>query len=437
MSAAVYEEERHERLQAAQPSEAPSDLASEEKWGRIKYAGFLLVTFVLGLIVRSGKVALPFKVFPPLEHLCDDEADCLGVSAVYRLSFALFVFYLLLMLVASPLSCCLTQGARRTVVTRSWHPASGEEARGAARVPAVCDCCLCIKVLLYLVLIVASFFIPAEFFQGYAYVAAVCGVIFLIMQCIIIIDFAYNWNEAWAARAEEEPAFLRASVCATATCTVIGIVLTGLMYHWFVTPSGCGGGDKSRHAFFISFNLICAVFYTLATGRLAVIGHKQASLLPSSVIFLYCTWQVLAAMLSYSGDGSCNDLQERKGGVTAFSVIAVIVAAIALVYAAVSAGFSRDAFTRQELGEQATYSFTFFFICMMMGAGYLAMVLTGWDVSGTGIQSKEGELSVDGGKTSMWAKIGVSWLTILLYVMSLLAPVCCPQRFADSPALAV
>eukprot|EP00663_Eupelagonemidae_sp_cell21sb_P009723 gene9723-biopygen5815 len=34
---------------------------------------------------------------------------------------------------------------------------------------------------------------------------------------------------------------------------------------------------------------------------------------------------------------------------------------------------------------------------------------------------------VDHSKTSMWAKLGTEWLTILLYAQTLWAPLCCGQ----------
>eukprot|EP01065_Artemidia_motanka_P036409 TRINITY_DN44335_c0_g1_i1.p1 TRINITY_DN44335_c0_g1~~TRINITY_DN44335_c0_g1_i1.p1 ORF type:complete len:443 (+),score=107.74 TRINITY_DN44335_c0_g1_i1:56-1330(+) len=421
---------RLEQMPDEHPYSDSNDTSVEEYWGRIKYAGFLLITFVIGLILRSGDVSKMFQMFPVIDDTCGGASSCLGITAVYRVSFALFIFYLGHLIVASPLSCCIGRDGRRTVITRSWKPRS-DGTRGTD-----CDCALCIKLLLYLILVVASFFIPQDFFKGYAYVAAGCGAAFLCMQSVILIDFAYNWNDAWVSRGEEEPRFFRAIFFVTLLLFGGAIALSGLMFHWFVAVDGCEGTDYTRQAFFVSFNLICGVLYTVVSGKLSASGHKQASILPSSVVFIYSTWQTFSAIMSYSGEG-CNLIHVSSDKITFTSVLSICITAIALVYAALSAGFSRSAFSLHGNGENSMeFSFTFFFLCMLMGAGYLAMVLTGWDIHGTGVTDKDGDVSVDSGKGSMWVKVLTAWLTIILYTFSLAAPACCPDRF-EEPGTAI
>eukprot|EP00756_Hemistasia_phaeocysticola_P055105 Hpha_TRINITY_DN3101_c0_g1::TRINITY_DN3101_c0_g1_i1::g.96757::m.96757 len=402
------------------------DSPADRRCSRIGYAMFLLLTFAIGLILRSGEVANMFKLFPVLKDTCNGETNCLGVTAVYRVSFSLFLFYLghmIFSLCISPSIGCV--------------PPSG----GGTSEKIPLGFRIGIKVIVFLLFLIIPFFIPQDFFKGYAWVALVCGVVFLLMQSIILLDFAYGWNEAWAGRAadrmdESRGAFALIFI-AFFIVFAIAITLTGLMYKWFVSPDSCTGGDYSRQCFLVTFNLLTGVLHTLAAGYLSVKGYTQTSILPSAVVFLYCSWQIFSAIMAWSGDShTCNSIQVQSGKLTVTSVLSTIIAAIALAYAAINAGSSRSAFALSQESANAHeqregVSDTFFFFCMLTGAGYLAMVLTGWDVEGTANHG-DNDFSVDGGKTSMWVKVCTSWFTLILYVWSIAAPVCCPDRFRDA-----
>jgi len=405
-------------------SRSVPDGESDRRCSRIGYALFLLVTFVLGLVLRSGRVANMFKLFPVLDDQCDgnNSSNCLGVMAVYRVSFSLFLFYGIHMLYA----LCVSRNCG-CVPPPAGGSSPDSECPLAFRI--------CLKVFVFLLFLIIPFFIPQDFFKGYAYVALVCAILFLLMQSIILLDFAYGWNDLWAGRASRgEGASYGLLVATTLFIFACTIVLTGLMYHWFVEPDGCGGGDYSRHAFLVTFNLLTGVMHTVGAGFISAKGlSRQASILPSSVVFIYCTWQIFSAIMSWSGDNSCNSIAPTPGKLTVTSILATIIAGLALCYAAVNAGNSRSAFSLSQESanavDQSEVSDTFFFFCMLTGAGYLAMVLTGWDVEGTADHGST-DLNVDSGKTSMWVKVCTSWFTLLIYIWSLLAPVCCPDRFA-------
>merc|ERR1712146_869572 len=64
---------------------------------------------------------------------------------------------------------------------------------------------------------------------------------------------------------------------------------------------------------------------------------------------------------------------------------------------------------------------------MMLCGFYMAMVLTNWADT-----PAEGDDPVAmTSKSSMWVKLATQYLTMVLYTISLVAPVCCPSRFQD------
>jgi hypothetical protein len=65
----------------------------------------------------------------------------------------------------------------------------------------------------------------------------------------------------------------------------------------------------------------------------------------------------------------------------------------------------------------------FFYTVMMLGAMYLSMLVTDWEVSGNGDATRNGRA------VSFWVKNTTIWVTMLIYLWTLLAPYyCCKDR---------
>lgn len=59
----------------------------------------------------------------------------------------------------------------------------------------------------------------------------------------------------------------------------------------------------------------------------------------------------------------------------------------------------------------------FFHLTFLLASAYMSMVLTGWGIT----SQNQGNLSMDKGWGSVWAKISASWVCALLYIWSLIA----------------
>lgn len=93
-----------------------------------------------------------------------------------------------------------------------------------------------------------------------------------------------------------------------------------------------------------------------------------------------------------------------------------------------------------ELGEMrddersgTRYNYTWFHIIFAIGAMYVAMLLTDWNVmkASSSPDSDTEDVSIGRSETAMWMRIVSSWVCMLLYIWSLLAPVIMPDRFSD------
>ncbi len=69
-----------------------------------------------------------------------------------------------------------------------------------------------------------------------------------------------------------------------------------------------------------------------------------------------------------------------------------------------------------------TYNYSFFHLIFALASMYIGMLMTGW---GTGAEEKD---LMDVGWASVCVKIGAQWLTGVLYVWTLVAPMLFPDR---------
>jgi len=181
---------------------------------------------------------------------------CAGNNGVYRSASSATLFFLL---------AAIAVFCKRTANREAW--------------PA--------KYILFFFLVGATCFIPNTplFSPIYLNIARAGSVIYILIQQIIFIDVAYNWNESWVAKADAAEAeetgsgkkWLGAILFSCATLflgTLVGIVLL------FVYFDGC-----RTNTAFISVTLILCL---LVTG--AQMSGEEGSLLASAVISAYATY---------------------------------------------------------------------------------------------------------------------------------------------------
>ena len=264
--------------------------------GKLFYLLLFCAAAALGIALRyTGEAALASWA-TLLAHACDavgtvsgasDAAGvsaCFGLQAVYRVSAALCGFFAIMLAVV-------------LVLPVAHHGA------------------WLLKLVAFLVLLGCSLLISNTFFAGYAQVSRFGSVVFLVIQCIIVVDLAYALHEGLLARIEQrERALERAGIepgClsngwkvlylgASAVLAGGSVACLGAMYPAFGTP-GCQLGQ-----FFISETLVVGLLLLVASvadcgGK----GGTAAGLLPPSVLWAYCTYLAYGA-LTNNPNTACN-----------------------------------------------------------------------------------------------------------------------------------
>ncbi|KAN0120796.1 Serine incorporator/TMS membrane protein [Russula decolorans] len=404
-----------------------------------------------------------------------EEGKCYGVLAVHRVCFALALFHVILSI--SLIGVRDTRDKRAVIQNGWWGP----------------------KVLLWLVIVIVSFFIPNGFFIFWgSYVSLIGATIFVLLGLVLLVDFAHSWSETCLEKWENSNnsnMWQWILVGSTASVYAATFAMTGVLYAYFA-GSGC-----SLNRFFISFNVALIVIITILCIHPVVQEYNPRSgLAQSGMVAVYCTYLVMSAVGNHTHE-MCNPFNSgaASGTRTSALVLGAGLTFIAIAYsttraatqsralvgkrrngeiqlsddrdahevgivssqpgrtetpryqallAAVEAGAippsaldDDDDDDDDDAGESrddersgTRYNYSWFHIIFVLGAMYVAMLLTDWNVIRTGPSSPSADgddIYIGRSETAMWMRIVSSWVCMLLYMWSLLAPVFMPDRFSD------
>lgn len=158
------------------------------------------------------------------------------------------------------------------------------------------------KYALFFFGLLLSMFIPsAPLFSGvFLWIARLGAAIFIVLQQVILIDVAYNWNDDWVERANEADrlsfgsgsGWLHAVVGVCVAFYSLCAVAIGLLYTHF--------DDCAGNTWVITLTLLAVVGMTVLQ-----LSGTEGSLLTSSVISLYTVY-LCFSIVSKNPSGECN-----------------------------------------------------------------------------------------------------------------------------------
>ncbi|GLJ46590.1 hypothetical protein SUGI_0981790 [Cryptomeria japonica] len=383
---------------------------------RIAYCGLFALSLIIAWILREVAAPLMEKI-PWINHFAHTPSrEWFQTDAVLRVSLGNFLFFSIFALIMI--------GVKDQRDTRdSWHHGGWMA-----------------KIIAWCTLIVLMFFIPNGVVGFYETLAKFGSGLFLLVQVVLLLDFTHRWNDAWVAK--DEQFWYIALFVVSLVCYIATFSFSGLLFHWF-NPSSY---DCSLNTFFIVVTLVLAFVFAVVALHPKVNG----SLLPASIISVYCSYLCYSGLSSEPRDYECNGLHGHVKAVsTGTLILGMLTTVLSVVYSAVRAGSSttllsppsspragsgKPLLSLDEIEEGqkdkkkdevklVTYSYTFFHIIFALASMYSAMLLTGWTSS-----TKDGEKLIDVGWSSVWVRIGTEWITAALYIWSLIAPIVFPDR---------
>jgi hypothetical protein len=179
------------------------------------------------------------------------------------------------------------------------------------------------KVLLWLVLVAVSFFIPNPFFMFWGnYVSLIGATIFVLLGLVLLVDFAHSWSETclenWENSTGGSNMWQWILIGSTASMYLAAFAMTGVLFAYFAGP-GC-----TLNRFFISFNLALVLLVTFLCVHPYIQEHNPRSgLAQSSMVAVYCTYLILSAVGNHA-HAQCNPLLRGGAGAGARTTAVVI-----------------------------------------------------------------------------------------------------------------
>ncbi|GLB40572.1 putative serine incorporator (Serinc) [Lyophyllum shimeji] len=446
---------------------------------RVGFAMIFALNSILAWIMKTDLAIKQIEKWS-VGYIKMDCADdkCYGVLAVHRICFALSLFHLILSL--SLIGVKDTRDKRAAIQNGWWGP----------------------KVLLWLILVVVSFFIPNGFFIFWGnYIALIGATIFILLGLVLLVDFAHSWSETCLENWETSSSnfWQWVLIGSTSLMYVFTFTLTGILYAYFA------GSDCTLNRFFISFNLALVILATILSVHPTVQEYNPRSgLAQAGMVAAYCTYLIVSAVSNHTHETqSCNPLRNGTGTRKAVVVLGGIFTFVAIAYsttraatqsralvghgkkgrvqltddelpghselgyvttqpkktespryqallAAVNAGAipasaleeedSEDeddviGETRDDERSGTRYNYSWFHVIFAIGSMYVAMLLTDWNVVSkkpiSGPVDPDADVYIGRSEVAMWMRVVSSWVCMLLYIWSLLAPAIMPERFGD------
>lgn len=282
---------------------------------RIAYALVLLVNSLLSWIMLTDWAMKKLSKLT-LEYVnikCAGK-ECYGWLAVHRINFALGMFHLLLAIIL--LGVRTSKDGRAPIQNGFWGP----------------------KIIAWLGLIVATFFIPDTFFVTWGnYIALGGAMLFLLLGLILLVDLAHTWAEYALAKIEESDISAESStnarlwrtllVGSTIAMFLASIAMTIVMYIFFA-HSGCRMNQAA-----ITINLLLLLISSGISIAPSIQEHNsRAGLAQSATVAIYCTYLTLSAVGMEPDDQQCNPLVRASGTRKVSVVIGAIVTFLAMAY---------------------------------------------------------------------------------------------------------
>ncbi|XP_019722534.1 serine incorporator 5 [Hippocampus comes] len=421
---------------------------------RIMYTLFLLLVTVVCVIMMSPTVEEEMKNIPFYSELCEKMnagKNCktlVGYSAVYKVCFGMACFFFIFSIFTIGVNN--STGWRAAIHNGFWLP----------------------KFILLVASCAGGFFIPQEemFLEVWRYIGAAGGFLFLLIQLMLLVEFAHRWNTNWSSGVEYNRLWYAALALVTLVLFSIAVGAVIFMGLYYTHPGAC-----RLNKIFLGINgTLCLLVSLLAISPVIQKLQPKSGLLQPGVISVYVMYLTFSAFASKptemvekdgvnttvcvfpfkSGKESDKKIVKALGAVILFGCIlySCLTSTIKRRSAALRVirnsepeterarccfcfGDDTDDCEEEKTGagqnvvydesEATNYSYKCFHFVYFLGSLYVMMTITNW----FHYDNYRIEKLLDGSWSVFWIKISSSWVCLLLYTGTLIAPVICPKRF--------
>jgi len=394
---------------------------------RIGYTIMLLLSFIMSCVMLSPGIRHKLDKIP---QFCDkvgvETCDKLvGYLAVYRVCFAMASFFLIMAVIT--INVKSSSDTRAKIHNGFWG----------------------LKLLVFIGIMVGAFFIPkGNFSKTWMILGMIGGFLFILIQLVLLIDFAYRWSQSWISNYEEtgNKGWFVALLSCSAFMYLCAIAIVACSYIFYTHKEGC-----TLNKVFISLNLcLCVVVSVLTILPPVQEAQPSSGLLQGSVISAYSMYLTWSAM-SNEPDKKCNPggslLKNATPGFDANTWLAVVLLFCTVVYSCIRTSSNSSLSVNSgdaevlindggnedvEINGQrvhdnestaVAYSYSFFHVTFLLASLYIMMMLTNW-------YSPEGSdfTKLTSNWATVWVKVSSAWACYAIFIWTLVAPLVFPDR---------
>ncbi|XP_069370553.1 serine incorporator 1 isoform X2 [Paralichthys olivaceus] len=321
---------------------------------------------------------------------------------------------------------------------------------------------------------VAAFYIPDRPFTYMWFVVGSGGAFFFILiQLVLLVDFAHSWNESWVDKMEtgNSRSWYAALMVVTLFNYILSFTAVVIFFIFYTKPDGC-----LINKFFISFNMLFCIVASVVSVIPKVQEYQPHSgLLQPSIITLYTMFLTWSAMTN-EPDRVCNpsllsifqkitaptlgplEIENQTAVVIigteepalsspylqwwdAQTIVGLVIFVLCILYSSTSQVNKLTMASKDEggsspdLSEESTgprrvednerdivqYSYSFFHFMFFLASLYIMMTLTNW-------YSPDADYTITSKWPAVWVKISSSWVCLVLYIWTLVAPMIVTNR---------
>ncbi|KAG8451210.1 hypothetical protein GDO86_003452 [Hymenochirus boettgeri] len=282
------------------------------------------------------------------------------------------------------------------------------------------------------------------------------GFLFILVQLILIIDLAHSWSQSWLLRAEDgnTKCWYAALVICTFLLYAASIIAIVFMYIYYTKSNEC-----VHNKVFISLNLIfCVIISIVSILPKVQDAQPHSGLLQASIITLYTmyvTWSAMAnvpeqncnpTLLAIATNTTSASSSTSAQWWDAPSIVGLAIYIICTLFISLRSSNNQQVnklmLTEESSGDMSgptmedggvyraydneedsvSYSYSFFHFCLVLASLYIMMTLTNWYLPGYDGSYLTSPWS------AVWVKISSSWVGLLLYLWTLVAPLILSDR---------
>ncbi|KAJ3604085.1 hypothetical protein NHX12_028826 [Muraenolepis orangiensis] len=308
------------------------------------------------------------------------------------------------------------------------------------------------KFILLVACCVGGFFIPEEggfekiFLKAWLYIGAAGGFLFLLIQLMLLVEFAHRWNTNWSSGVKYNRLWYAALALVTLLLFSVAVGAVAFMGLFYTHPEAC-----LMNKVLLGVNgSLCLIVSLLAISPCI----QKPCIKPKEMFEVAGKNTTVCAFSFDSGNESDKKIVTIVGAVILFGCVlySCLTSTTRRSSAALRVcrnsepeierarccfcfGDDTDEYDEEKVGggqnvmydEQETtiYSYSYFHFVFFLGSLYVMMTVTNW----FHYDNHKIEKLLEGSWSVFWIKMVSCWVCLALYLVTLVAPMICPKRF--------